>query len=130
MAAAGDRDLLALLGDLLLESRLEEVGTRLGLRVRAVASLAALPAALAAGAPDLVVLDLASPQFGLAPTLAALRAAGSMPPVLAFHPHVDKDLGRAAREAGCTIVVPRSRFAAELPALLQQALGLPAAAGG
>lgn len=41
---------------------------------------------------------------------------------IAFGPHVDVEKLEAARAAGCTEVMPRSRFSAQLPQILQAAL--------
>ena len=41
---------------------------------------------------------------------------------IAFGPHVDVEKLEAARAAGCTEVMPRSRFSAQLAQLLQAAL--------
>ena len=40
--------------------------------------------------------------------------------VVAFGSHVQTERLQSARDAGCTAVLPRSRFSAELPELLQQ----------
>lgn len=127
--------LLLLLADLLLESRIEDAAQRLGLRTSSVHGVAALPTALAVEAPRAVVLDVASAAFPLEETVQALRGdggSGSAPPVLALYPHVNRALGDAAQRAGCAIVVPRSRFVADLPALLSRIAGsrAPAAADG
>ena len=41
-------------------------------------------------------------------------------PILAFFSHVQVELRRAAQEAGCERVLPRSEFTATLPELLGQ----------
>ena len=81
---------------------------------------AAAPAVRFVGAPgdltaaaegaDVVVVDLSRPG-----------AIDALPPaahtVIGFAPHVDRDLLKAARDRGCTEVLPRSQFfrrAAEL----------------
>lgn len=70
------------------------------------------PAELAAVAADIVVVDLARPGVLQAlPALAGTRTVG-------FASHVDRELAEAAREAGCSEVLPRSRFFASLAALL------------
>jgi DNA-binding NarL/FixJ family response regulator len=122
VADDGSPLVLALLGDLMLESRVDGVSRRLGLRFRSVAQLSALPAAIAEETPAAIVLDLASPAFPLEPTLEAIHGAGGQARVIAFFPHVQKSLGEAASAAGCTTVVPRSRFVAELQSLIEQAV--------
>jgi hypothetical protein len=64
--------------------------------VRRVELLSATPARL-------VLLDVGRPgALDAVPTIAA--------PVIGFGSHVDDDLLAAARAAGCTEVLPRSRF--------------------
>ena len=63
---------------------------------------------------DLVVCDLdqADP--------AELSELGI--PVIAFHSHLDVETGERGREAGLDLVIPRSRAARELPALVERLL--------
>jgi hypothetical protein len=60
---------------------------------------------------DLIVadLDVENPE--------ALVGLGM--PVLGYYSHVDVDTREAARAAGVDLVVPRSRMARELPALVE-----------
>ena len=44
----------------------------------------------------------------------AVEVAGLGRPTLGFYSHIDVETGRAAREAGLEIVVPRSRMAREI----------------
>jgi len=111
---------LLLIGDLMLEERVTAAARGVGLDARAIESLASLRTL--EGAPPIgAVLDLASPRFPFAETLAALAAAfRGRPPLLALYPHVRDDLAATARAAGVEIIVPRSRFAHDLPQLLQR----------
>ncbi len=82
-----------------------------------VDDLDGLTKALTAPACHLLILDL---DTGDAESVVGLaRPAGV--PVLAFGPHVDASLLRAARDAGCAVVVPRSSFFAELADLAERA---------
>jgi hypothetical protein len=62
------------------------------------------------GNPDVVIIDLDNTDFG----------TGLPPgtPTLGFYSHVDVDRKRRAEEAGLDLVVPRSRMAREMPALV------------
>lgn len=108
--------------DLMLAVRVENAATALGYRLRSAASPEELAAAIDAERPSAAVLDLAAIGDGLAETVAALQRARPAPFLLGFFPHVQRELGAAGRAAGCSLVVPRSRFMAELPALLRQAV--------
>ena len=63
------------------------------------------------GNPDVVIIDLDNTDFGV----------GLPPgtPTLGFYSHVDVDTKRRAEEAGFDLVVPRSRMAREMPALVE-----------
>jgi hypothetical protein len=61
---------------------------------------------------DLVVVDLATPDV-----LAAVEQVAAGPRIIGFGPHVDDDLLAAGHAAGCTEVLPRSRFFARWPDL-------------
>ncbi|HUR18287.1 MAG TPA: hypothetical protein VMZ51_05035 [Acidimicrobiales bacterium] len=72
----------------------------------------ATPAALATADADIVVVDLSRPGvLEVLPELMDTRTIG-------FGSHVHRDLLAAATAAGCREVLPRSRFFADLPALL------------
>ena len=66
------------------------------------------------GNPDLVIIDLDNTDLGI----------GLPPgtPTLGFYSHVDVDTKRRAEEAGLDLVVPRSRMAREMPALVERLL--------
>jgi hypothetical protein len=63
---------------------------------------------------DLALVDLALPEA--VPVVARLAEAGVR--VIAFGPHVDRDLLRRARGAGADVVLARSAFFAKLDDLL------------
>ena len=97
---------LALVTDLMLASRVEAPLTAAGHDV----TLRGDPGADADDFDAIVAdLELVDPQ--------AVASAG--PPSLGFYSHVDVDTKRAAEEAGVGLVVPRSKMARELPALVE-----------
>jgi len=108
--------------DLLLAVRVEASAVALGYRLRSAASPAEAVAVVAAETPAAAVVDLAAPGLQPSKMIAALRNRDTTLYVLGFFPHVRRELGAAARQAGCSLVVPRSRFMAELPTLLWQAV--------
>lgn len=70
------------------------------------------PSELADAGAELVVVDLARPGvLDALPGLAGVRSIG-------FASHVDKELAEAAAAAGCSEVLPRSRFFSTLAELL------------
>jgi DNA-binding NarL/FixJ family response regulator len=64
--------------------------------------------------PRCVLVDLSFPGLDLPALLGELAGAGS-PRVVAYGSHVDTATLRAARQAGCDPVLPRSKFVEDLP---------------
>jgi hypothetical protein len=102
---------VAVATDLMLASRVEATLGAAGHEVTLSPSLQEAPL----GEADLLVADLEceNPE--------ALAGLGI--PVLAYYPHTDAELKRAAEAAGVDLVVPRSRLARELPELAERLLG-------
>jgi CheY-like chemotaxis protein len=110
--------------DLLFTSRIVGTGQALGLTVRPARTVAALRTLVAEARPDGVLLDLqlAGPEIDeLLRWLS--EQPGGRPRVVAYGSHVDTATLKAARQAGCDLVLPRSQFVAELPARLADWLG-------
>jgi CheY-like chemotaxis protein len=105
-------------------SRVTGTARDLGLTVRPARSVAVLENLAGQQAPGCVILDLANPTLKVAELVAWLRAHCSpMPFLVAYGSHVDTATLRAAREAGCDLVLPRSKFVEELPRALPKWLG-------
>jgi hypothetical protein len=100
----------ALAPDLLFASKIQETLRSAGHDVSVAASADDLPEQ----AQVLIVdLDRVEPPIE--------RPAGV--PVLAFYSHVDVGARRRGEDAGFDLVVPRSRMAREMPALVERLLG-------
>lgn len=127
-AGAGAPVVLALVSDLMLTVRLEAAARAAGCGIAFLAAPAGLATALAHRPPALVLFDLAEGAFPIETTLRQLRERAPRASVLAFYPHVRKDLEARARAAGCDLFMPRSRFLLDLPAALR--LGLRGRDGG
>lgn len=108
---------LLLCDDLLFASKVTATARAHGLAVAVVREAAKLAVGPGTRA---VLLDLHNPTLDLA-AVAGWVGAGVR--VIAFGSHVDVDRLRAARAAGCTRVMPRSQFTAELEAGLPAWLG-------
>ena len=84
------------------------------------------PVGARAGVPgsDLFIVDLAENVFDGPGLVRSLRTSGVLRdvPVLGFYPHVDQEVRRRAEEAGFDLVVPRSRMAREMAALVERLL--------
>ena len=97
--------------DLMLASRVDAMLTAAGHHVSLARSLE--DATL--GEADLVVADLDA--------VAPAVLGGLDLPVLGYYSHVDVDTRKAAEAAGIDLIVPRSRMARELPALVERLVG-------
>ncbi|HZY86512.1 MAG TPA: hypothetical protein VFE78_16885 [Gemmataceae bacterium] len=116
--AAGPGGLL-LSDDLIFTSRITGTARGLGLTVCAARSADALVELARQSPPHAVLIDLSNPGLALPELLRRLaEACPTMPRVVAYGSHVDAATLRAAREAGCDPVLPRSKFVEELPLAL------------
>jgi len=111
------RTIVAVITDLMFQSRVREQAAALGYDVRVADGAATLRDALAADA-DLLVLDLHVSGLDWREVVAAAKERGV--PVLAFGRHTEASLLREARAAGCDRVVARSQLVEELPALIEE----------
>jgi CheY-like chemotaxis protein len=110
--------------DLIFYSRVYGSARAAGLSVRMVRTPADLLAAARAEPPGGVILDLHNPGLDLPALLAELKAAcPAMPRVTAYGSHVEAATLRAAREAGCDLVLARSKFVKELEEKVGEWLG-------
>ncbi len=114
------RTILAVISELMFQSRVREQAAALGYDVRVADTPAALSEALAVGA-ELVVVDLHVSGIGWREAAAAAKERGV--PVLAFGRHTEASLLRDARQAGCDRVVPRSQLVEELNVILSPSRG-------
>jgi CheY-like chemotaxis protein len=102
--------------DLLFTSRIAGVARDLGLLVRPARSLETLTTLLQEQNPSCIIVDLAHPGLCITDLMEHLRTSSTaMPRVVAYGSHVDTATLRAAKEAGCAVVLPRSKFVEELP---------------
>lgn len=107
---------LLLSDDLIFTSRITGTARGLGLTLKPARSAAILEAAARQQTPSCVIVDLANPGLNVPDLLAHLRDICSpMPRVVAYGSHVDAAGLRAARDAGCDLVLPRSKFVEKLP---------------
>jgi CheY-like chemotaxis protein len=112
---------LMLSDDLMFFSRVAGTARAGGLSVKQARTTADLLARAKQEPPAGVILDLQNDGLDLPTLLTGLRdACHAMPRVIAFGSHVEAETLRAAREAGCDRVMPRSKFVAVLEAELKE----------
>src|SRR3954468_20953142 len=110
---------LLLSRDLIFTSKITGTARELGRRVMVAGNTALAAAMIEQWRPKVVFVDLSAGDLVAAPALLAYqKAAGPGTPFVAFGSHVDTNALAAARDAGCDPVMPRSKFSAELPALV------------
>src|SRR5205085_9994381 len=102
----------------------------LGLQVTPARTAAALLTLAQKQPPACVIVDLSNPGLAIGELTAGLRELPVRPRVVAYGSHVDTATLRAAREAGCDVVLPRSQFVEELPTALSHWLAPPAGGTG
>lgn len=105
--------------DLFFSSKVTSTADALGIRVQVVGDSEA--AARLAGEEQFrcVFIDLADAGLDVSAFFRELKSQRAIP-VVAFGSHVATARLQEARDAGCTDVMPRSRFSASLPELLRQ----------
>lgn len=112
---------LMLCDDLIFTSRVTATARAHGLAVTPVRSAEQAAGRARDNPPRCVIVDLHTPGLDLPALLAELRAAcPAMPRVVAYGSHVDAERLKAARQAGCDVVLPRSKFVADLEAKLPE----------
>jgi hypothetical protein len=107
--------IVAVVGDLMLASRIEAIAARLGAGFRRVDSPAELPPAESL---VLVVVDWSERKAGWGESLRAWRSSGSEARLLVVGPHLDADGHADARRYGIGPVRARSALDAQLTRLL------------
>ena len=111
---------LLLSRDLIFTSKITGTARELGKRVMVAGNVALASAMIEQWKPKAVFVDLAAGDLVSVPALTAyIQAAGEGVPVIAFGSHVDVAGLAAASAAGCDPVMPRSKFTAELPRLIE-----------
>jgi DNA-binding NarL/FixJ family response regulator len=113
-------DGVLLCDDMIFASRITGTARALGLTISVVASLDTLKTETNKRTPSGVILDLALAGNEIERTVIDLRQSPASPRIVAYGSHVDTDTLRAARSAGCDVVLPRSKFVEELPVKLSE----------
>src|SRR4051794_36085337 len=109
---------LLLPDDLIFPSRITATAQAHGLAVTPARTAALLLALAEQAPPACVVVDLDNPGLDIEGLVRQLQAAPAPPFVVAYGARVDAAGLRKAREAGCALVLPRSKFVEDLPTAL------------
>jgi hypothetical protein len=114
------RRALALVPDLMFGSRIAAAATAAGMELELVGDGELLRARVAAGAPDVLVVDLTAEADDALALVHSLRVSGELggTSTLGFYSHVEASVRERAEAEGFDLVVPRSRMAREGAELL------------
>lgn len=112
---------LVLNRDLLFGSRIRSALAGLGMEPRFAGTSQELVSAMdeLGDACAIVIIDM-NGAVDWPVIEAALASAGDPPPTLAFGPHVDVDMLRAAKSAGVSRVVSNGQFTREMTQLVER----------
>ncbi len=69
--------------------------------------------------PDVLLIDLASPQLDAVNAIREIKKAAASVTVIGYVDHTREDVIAAARAAGCDQVMSKGEFARRLPELLE-----------
>lgn len=105
--------------DLFFVSKITGTASALGLRMDVVSDGATAKDKVHEISPTCLILDLADPALDPAEVLTAIPSSSTRPFVIAFGSHVATARLETARQAGCDLVLPRSRFSTELAEILK-----------
>ncbi|MGO9918680.1 MAG: response regulator [Isosphaeraceae bacterium] len=112
---------LLLSRDLIFTTKIKATAAELGYQIQVAREVLLARSLIAEQRPRVVLIDLTAGDLCAPAALCAYRKlAGPDLWFVAFGPHVDADALAKAQAAGCQIAMPRSRFASELPNLIQQ----------
>ena len=110
---------VALVDELFFQAKLMETAKQLGVELRTCATPEALAAEIARETPKLIVVDL-NARANAIEAIQRVRATDGSIPLIGFLSHVQVELAERARAAGCSNVMPRSKFTRELATILRQ----------
>jgi len=120
---SGPSRILVAVEDLFFLAKIQETARQLGVKIQVAKSAAdVLERSQAPPPPSLIIFDLNGTATKPIATIAKLRANPELKRValLGFLNHLQADLKLRAQQAGCDLVMPRSAFSQNLPALLRR----------
>ncbi len=110
---------LLLSDDLIFTSRITGVARDLGFSMKVARSPAELQQWLDQLAPRCIIVDLHNPGLDINQLVESLKEGDQpMPFLVGYGSHVHTATLKAARQAGCHLVLPRSQFVEDLPTAL------------
>ena len=110
--------------DLIFTTKVQGTAQALGYRLEVIGDVSKAKSAIGALHPQVIFIDLTAGKLA-APDVVSdyVKLAGPEVWLVAFGPHVDKEALAEAKAAGCQVVLPRSKFAENLPVLMHSYYG-------
>ncbi len=112
-------NVLALVDDLFFQAKIIETARHLGVDLKICTTPDALLDELSKATPNLVVVDLNARNQPLQ-AVERMQSAAANVPLVGFLSHVQTELAEQARAAGCSEVMPRSKFTNDLATILSR----------
>lgn len=111
---------VAVLDDMFFASKIREAAKAAGVDVVLIKGEAAVHDFNPPVTPSLVIVDLANKNIDPMHLIGIIKSSDSLKDarVIGYLPHVEKELGLHALDAGYDQVLPRSRFSRELAEIL------------
>jgi hypothetical protein len=111
---------LLLSRDLIFTTKVLGTAQSLGYHIQVAGDIQSAHLAIERLCPQVVFVDLTAGELVAHESLSDyLKLAGPDVWFVAFGPHVDEAALATAKLAGCQVVLPRSKFASDLPRLMQ-----------
>jgi CheY-like chemotaxis protein len=108
---------LLLSDDLLFISRIAGTARAIGLDLKSARGMTEFISLANVQAPACALIDLHNPGLDIGALVRQIKDAGNSY-IVGYGSHVDAATLKAAREAGCDLVLPRSKFVEELATAL------------
>jgi PleD family two-component response regulator len=114
--------ILVVLDDLIFSSKIREAAKPLSIDLEFIKSPNGLSQKIKSEKPSLLIFDLNSKSCNPLQIIKDLKSSPELEniPILGYLSHVQTELKDAAVEAGCDLVLPRSRFSRELREILMK----------
>lgn len=113
-------EIFAFVDDMFFQAKMMETAKQASVEMKSFSTGELLLAEFEKQQPKLVVVDLNARQSPME-VIAAVCARLAGIRVIGFFSHVQTELAQRARDAGCTEVMPRSKFTKELAAIFSRA---------
>jgi DNA-binding NarL/FixJ family response regulator len=115
--------ILLLSDDLIDASKTIASARAAGVEIAQVRTVAVLVDRISNSSPASCIVDLHFPGLDIVDLVGELARDPTRPRLIAYGSHIDTDRLRAARQAGFDIVMPRSQYFEEMPALIPEWAG-------